>query len=101
MKSINLNTNNNLMFLNTKESVVFRPSDFKYEVEPWNDFNSKDDTYGNVITYNNSRFYSLSIINLNISKDELTDTIYSSLIHDDKLKFRVFSNRYVVKNEDA
>jgi len=92
---------NNLMFLNSTESVVFLPSDFEYKIENWKDFDGDHNEYHNSITYNDELINSLSETDLNISDDELTGAVYSSLVNNEKLHdlVSVFSNRYVVRTE--
>lgn len=91
--------NNNLMFLNSTESVVFLPSDFEYQVEEWKDFDDDHNEYHNSVTYNDELANSLSETDLSVSEDELTGAIYSSLVNNEKLNdlVSVFSNRYVVR----
>ncbi|KAL4111757.1 hypothetical protein QTP88_015646 [Uroleucon formosanum] len=92
---------NNLMFLNSTESVVFLPSDFEYKIENWKDFDSDHNEYHNSITYNEELMNSLSETDLSISDDELTGAVYSSLVNNEKLHdlVSIFSNRYVVRTE--
>jgi len=90
---------NNLMFLNSTESVVFLPSDFEYQIEEWKDFDSDHNEYHNSITYNEELMNSLSGTDLSISDDELTGAIYNSLVNNEKLNdlVSVFSNRYIIR----
>jgi len=90
---------NNLMFLNSTESVVFLPSDFEYQVEKWKDFDSDHNEYHNSITYNDELMNSLSGTDLSISDEELTGAAYISLVNNEKLHdlVSVFSNRYVIR----